>query len=62
MRNWQPIATAPLDGTYILGYGPHEDRGYYIETVHVWDGDWPIRWMHGYGRPTHWMPLPEPPK
>ena len=65
---WQPIKTAPKDGTDILVMTG--------ETMHV------VRWINIHGdfdywavddnkhgpftlrgkAPTHWMPLPEPPK
>jgi hypothetical protein len=60
---WQPIETAPRDGTYVLGYGPHETRGFYIDAIHHYQElGWTVKWMSGYGEPTHWMPLPEPPQ
>lgn len=62
MSEWQPIETAPKDGTYILGYGEHDHRGHYIDAIHWWHDRWTIEWMSGFQRPTHWMPLPAPPK
>lgn len=60
---WQDIASAPKDGTDVLGYGPHDEKGHYIEVVHYWTEQkhWPIKWMHGHHAPTHWRPLPAPP-
>lgn len=58
---WQPIATAPKDGTRILLYRPN-----CVESMAVcWRAkDWHEWWIvfgpsfHGA---THWMPLPTPP-
>ena len=59
MTEWQPIETAPNDGTEILTID-----GKYC-SVRYWgmgeDGDdaWQPRIRGSF--PTHWMPLPEPP-
>jgi hypothetical protein len=83
---WQPIETAPKDGTEILGY--REDCGVIlvrytscdafmtdseIERLEmseedIFQQDWFYADFLQGGRlvddeaPTHWMPLPEPPK
>jgi len=71
MTEWQPIETAPRDGTNILVFKKFErhrwlDHGwsYYIEIVYWFDGDWIImaRAPPTNNNPTHWMPLPELPK
>lgn len=75
MNEWQPIATAPKDGTHILAFIPGGD-GYpsliyvlnwrrvpYNTAIH---GEW--HWVEAAGEeyewfePTHWMPLPNPPR
>lgn len=61
MTQWQPIETAPRDGTPILAYVPE----YVVESVCV--VEYSDRWSTWYCvgdacDPTHWMPLPEAPK
>lgn len=66
---WQPIETAPRDGTHILvategtiGLVWWEDY-----AVELYDGvGWRDHGDMGWGgmigaEPTHWMPLPDPP-
>ena len=64
---WQPIETAPKDGTEILAFATFERRDFI--AVAQWadaDPEFPntvAGWFWDYAiRPTHWMPLPEPPK
>ena len=64
---WQPIETAPKDGTMVLLYGePYNSAG---EKIYVgqWDKDSFCFWFDccSYGpecKATHWMPLPPPPE
>ena len=75
---WMDIETAPKDGTWVLVYGggtsdEAEQRkiavaqysNYLNSGTCVWH--WQFAWYDGgyYGvfeEPTHWMPLPAPPK
>lgn len=65
---WQPIETAPRDGTKILAYGYlHLNGGYHGESpaidVAVWHAATNSWYSPGKGswEPTCWMPLPEAP-
>lgn len=77
--NWQPIETAPKDGTVVLLFGTWAgeiagvddaktvDIGYWRGGSSDYDGDdwWRLSTGDAYScwmKPTHWMPLPEPPK
>ena len=64
MIQWQPIETAPKDGTDILCYERGhpkipEDNGF-MAVAHWSNGTWSED-VSGWVEPTHWMPLPEPP-
>lgn len=62
---WRSMETAPKDGTSILGHFPpiaNVPCTYDHEVQETWwSGD---RWVtvHPEQQPTHWMPLPLPPK
>ncbi len=56
MSGWQPIETAPK-GPLLLLYVPDRTR----DVGHWFEGGWWV--IHALAaEPTHWMPLPEPPK
>lgn len=61
--DWQPIETAPTDGTRILmcGKGGKIADGYYGQPD-GWANPKQFVWPYIHANPTHWMPLPEPPK
>jgi hypothetical protein len=69
---WQPIETAPKDGTTIIIFDSYSDDksidGYGVCTAR-WD--YSLKWWIMHQRysnvislinPTHWMPLPQPPQ
>lgn len=59
-NTWQPIETAPKNCTDILIYSD----GYVYKSYFI-DGYWKISdcdFTAGVIIPTHWMPIPEPPK
>jgi hypothetical protein len=71
---WQPIETAPRDGTWVLlyfdGWDTPSSEGQPTIYVGQWppedhwrhDGTWYVDWgdltQYHIGPPTHWMPLP----
>ncbi|QEL18756.1 hypothetical protein PX52LOC_05793 [Limnoglobus roseus] len=63
--SWQPIETAPKDGTEVLLLShpaamlpPDYAVAYWDEVDEVWYWNKPKRFLC----PTHWMPLPAPPQ
>ena len=68
MSDWQPIESAPKDGTRVLLWTgnlsalPTGTEMVWSATVGWWDREMSHQWIHGSGvDPTHWMPLPAPP-
>lgn len=61
MSEWQPIETGPKDGTEVLVYVPRRLGPLYAAASNPTGGQW---WSRNLGdlKPTHWMPLPAPPK
>jgi Protein of unknown function (DUF551) len=60
-EKWQPIETAPRDGTMVLVFRApetgYEKRVYGVDYTK--GGEW---WLsRTQMQPTHWMPLPPPP-
>ena len=67
--DWQPIETAPKDGTKVLVWS--NSNVWNEPDVAYWGRSNPLNqpaWAGGHCRvshidqPTHWMPLPPPPK
>lgn len=57
MSEWQPIETAPVNQTVIV-YGNGRIRFMRKDDLGQWRN-----MMHAPRQtPTHWMPLPEPPR
>jgi hypothetical protein len=61
---WQPIATAPVGRPVLVWYAQFSDEGGANVLAQRADGSWTdgdedtdTTWA----RPTHWMPLPDPP-
>ena len=65
MTDWKTIDSAPKDGTLILLFEPGnksipDDVGFVCAGI--WDAENWYDGVSGYPEPTHWMPLPSPPK
>jgi hypothetical protein len=73
MTQWQPIETAPRDGTKVLLFFPRWKDGRVIGSYDVVEQfrngkrefrteKWSLPFfVVGEHEPTHWVPLPEPP-
>ena len=70
MTEWQPIETAPKDGTEILLYVENycvegkfiqENKYSWCQQVIELSDNW-ITYNGEVVYPTHWMPLPKPPE
>jgi len=70
MEEWQPIETAPRDGTGVLLFDNEIHEGFWDELDYDEFRGAPITgWSYGAlswiddtnFSPTHWMPLPKPP-
>lgn len=69
MNDWQPIETAPKDGSRILGAWQDVMSVYHWDTqsFHTrpnpyWARDFHPVYYDRSQQPTHWMPLPDPPR
>lgn len=62
---WQPIETAPKDGTQFLAWVGEGWNGRMPFVITSWRGYWVNEFGNGCAvenfAPTHWMPLPPPP-
>ncbi len=71
MSQWKPIESAPKDGTRVLLWpgttGPNHSGDKIVFLAYWWQPHNPKSpgfWVGNVGkreRPTHWMPLPDPP-
>ena len=71
--NWQPIETAPKDGTILIGKISNEnsDLDHEIKWFFGWCSLYKWEWagmrkatwlkLNEEHQPTHWMPLPKDP-
>ena len=62
---WQPIETAPKDWTDVILFDPACETGKDVVVGYFSHSDGGDNCWKAYGMmidPTHWMPLPEPPR
>ena len=58
---WQPISTAPKDGTSILIFEAQEGTMGAVRVSRWRDDTIPTGWTGSERTPSHWLPLPLPP-
>jgi hypothetical protein len=63
MSEWQPIETAPKDGSLFLGWAtwPEDPPDFYLCSYSPSLGFSTYDVYENLVTPTHWMPLPLPP-
>ena len=64
---WLPIASAPKSSKTIIVYCAERKNTYTVTWWRDEEFPWSGKWKHSHGdylseTPTHWMPLPTPPK
>lgn len=69
MGNWQQIETAPKDGTHVLGWDGRTMTAvsFFVPISKTFLGYWVLVECGAFAEdnewtPTHWMPLPDPPR
>lgn len=67
MSEWKTIESAPKDGSWFLGWTPIDripnvGPMYWRKHSRNKNGGWWTSHFLFREQPTHWMPLPEPPK
>ena len=65
MSGWKPIETAPKEGLVLLAAEFDGPGNWRIKVGYRDDGPysfWGWRIFGASWKPTHWMPLPAPPK
>jgi hypothetical protein len=58
---WQPIETAPQDGTSVLIWIVGAMPGGHADVAQFYNSSWWFSAQNPSSVVTHWMPLPEPP-
>jgi hypothetical protein len=63
VERWQPIETAPKDGTEVIlrgrGHAHRIADGYWLKSAYNGNGAWV--WPYVHLKPLYWMPLPSAP-
>jgi hypothetical protein len=58
---WQPISTAPKDGSFILIFEADDGTTGTVRVARWRDDTIPTGWTGSEHAPSHWLPLPQPP-